>query len=103
MQVYEACQILQNRANNNRRDQLIGGIVSGIVSGVIANSRNRNRQSTQQQVAQQQPATQTVQTAGQFSNEHYTYCMNKYKSYQVATNSYTSFSGRTKLCNSPFD
>ena len=40
---------------------------------------------------------------GQFSQQHYVYCSNKYKSYKPATNSYTAYSGETKYCNSPYN
>ncbi|MEM9278540.1 MAG: BA14K family protein [Pseudomonadota bacterium] len=101
--IAEACSYINPRPNYNNNAALIGGIVSGIVSGAIANSRNRNRQQPVQQRVVQQPAQQPVQTAGQHSNEHYAYCMNRYKSYKVATNSYTSFSGQTRFCNSPYN
>lgn len=78
-----------NNSNKSLRNQIIGGVVSGVVSGII--SKNRNKQ--------QQPET-SQQNSG-LSNAHYAYCQNKYKSYQIATNSYTSLSGKTKYCNSP--
>jgi hypothetical protein len=40
---------------------------------------------------------------GQYSQAHYLYCIARYKSYRQATNTYTSFSGQTKFCNSPFN
>lgn len=40
---------------------------------------------------------------GQFSQAHYLYCIARFKSYRQETNTYTSFSGRTKICNSPFN
>jgi len=84
-----------NNSNKNLRDQIIGGIVGGVLSGIISNSRNRNKR------PETRSPTQSTQSTGGLSNAHYAYCQNKYKSYQIATNSYTSFSGKTKYCNSP--
>ncbi|MEM7067522.1 MAG: BA14K family protein [Pseudomonadota bacterium] len=104
LNVYEACQILQNRNNSgNNRNQIIGGIVAGVVSGIVAGAATRRNNATQQSNQQQPVAAQPAQSGGQLSNEHYAYCINKYKSYKVATNTYTSFSGKTKYCNSPYD
>lgn len=93
------------------RGELIGGIVGGIIGGIIAGSNNRRnqrqnvQQPIQQQPIQQQPIQQQVQVqqGGQFSQQHYQYCIGKYKSYVIQTNSYTAYSGQTRYCNSPYN
>ncbi len=37
----------------------------------------------------------------QFSQAHYAWCIDRYRSYRPETNSYTAFSGETRYCNSP--
>lgn len=98
------------------RDQIIGGVVGGIIGGIIAGSGRRQQQNPQpiqqpiqQQPIQQQPIQQQPvysnagqQTAG-LSQQHYQYCVGKYRSYVIQTNTYTSFSGQTRFCNSPYN
>ncbi|MDJ0614381.1 MAG: BA14K family protein [Rhizobiaceae bacterium] len=92
------------------REQIIGGVVGGIIGGIIAGSGRRQQQNPQpvqqpvQQPIQPQPgyATPAPQTAG-FSQQHYQYCIGKYRSYVIQTNTYTSFSGQTRYCNSPYN
>jgi len=38
----------------------------------------------------------------QARSEHVRYCLKRYKSYQVATNTYVTYEGRTRFCDSPF-
>ncbi|MEM7067521.1 MAG: BA14K family protein [Pseudomonadota bacterium] len=99
-----------NCYGNGSKEQIIGGIVGGIIGGIIAGSSKRKQQQAaqpqyiQQQPIQQQPVQQhsvQSQQGGGFSQAHYQYCMNRYKSYQIATNSFTAFSGETRYCNSP--
>lgn len=95
------------------REQIIGGVVGGIIGGIIGGARNRRQQQNQQQYVQQpvQPGQQQqqqagfsqVQQGGGLSPQHYQYCQNRYRSYVVQTNSYTSYSGQTRYCNSPFN
>ncbi len=35
-------------------------------------------------------------------NEHVRWCLKRYKSYAVATNTYVTYDGRTRYCDSPF-
>jgi len=88
------------------REQIIGGVVGGIIGGIIAGSGRRQQQNPQpiQQPVQPQPgySTPAPQTAG-LSQQHYQYCMGKYRSYVIQTNTYTSFGGQTRYCNSPYN
>ena len=86
------------------RDQIIGGVIGGIISGIVNN--NRNQRQNQQQIGQpigQNNVQPKVSSGGQFSNAHYSHCLNKYKSYQIATNTYTTFGGQTRQCMSPYN
>lgn len=55
-----------------------------------------------------QPFPQTVPQGqqglqGQYSQAHYAWCAQKYKSYKPATNSFTAYSGETRYCSSPYN
>lgn len=67
------------------RDQKIGlGIVGGLLAGAaIAN------------------AAKAKPNNGPY-NQHLAYCQGKYKSYDIGSNSYMSYSGVRKLCVSPY-
>ena len=85
-----------NYGGGNSKDEIIGGIVGGIIGGIIAGGGNNNNQP--QPAPQPQP-----QPAPQFSNAHYQYCLNKYSSYNISSNTYTSYSGQLRYCNSPYN
>ena len=36
-------------------------------------------------------------------NEHVRWCLKRYRSYAVATNTYVTYEGRTRYCDSPFN
>ena len=36
-------------------------------------------------------------------SEHVRWCLKRYRSYAVATNTYVTYQGRSRFCNSPFD
>ena len=63
---------------------LLGGVIIG---GALANA-NRNQPQTVQQVGL--PAA------------HYAWCDNRYRSYVIATNSFTGYDGRQHQCISPY-
>ena len=63
---------------------LLGGVILG---GVIANANRRSAQPVQ---PSSPPAA------------HYAYCDAKYRSYVVATNSFTGYDGRQHYCISPY-
>ena len=46
-----------------------------------------------------QPMPQPMMAGG---NAHVQYCLAKYRSYKIPTNTYTSFSGQIKPCISPY-
>lgn len=102
--MYKQC-LDRNLDRNKNRNALVGGIIGGIVGGIISNSRNRRIQrNNSQNTVQQQPRTiQQNPSGNRLSNEHYRYCLNEYKSYRPETNTYTTFSGKTRFCNSPFN
>ena len=105
----EPCRF--NCYGGGTREQVIGGVIGGIITGIIAGSANRRNnqqqnvqpQPIQQQPIQPQPIQTTQQATGQHSQEHYQWCLNRYKSYKIATNSFTAYSGETRYCNSPFN
>ena len=63
----------------------------GIVGGMIIGSAIAN-----------QPAQQPVYTGGG-SNAHVAWCLNRYRSYDIPSDTYMSHSGYRKYCNSPYN
>ncbi|MAY61341.1 MAG: hypothetical protein CML29_03945 [Rhizobiales bacterium] len=63
----------------------------GIVGGMIVGSAIANQQ-------QQQPVY-----AGGNSNAHVAWCLDRYRSYDIPTDTYMSHSGYRKYCNSPYN
>lgn len=63
----------------------------GIVGGMIVGSAIANQQ-------QQQPIY-----AGGNSNAHVGWCLDRYRSYDIPTDTYMSHSGYRKYCNSPYN
>ncbi|MCB1416755.1 MAG: BA14K family protein [Nitratireductor sp.] len=84
------------------------GLVGGMIGGVLINGLNQPQTVVVQQppvmvqpVPQpvMQPMPQPVMAGG---DAHIQYCMTKYKSYKIPTNTYTSYSGQIKPCISPY-
>ena len=79
-----------------------GGFGSGIGAGIglgiglgLVNSLNRPRTV----VVQQPTYVQPVQTG---LHPHDQFCLGKYKSYNIGTKRYLSYSGTYKICRSPY-
>ncbi|TDH38162.1 BA14K family protein [Pseudohoeflea suaedae] len=64
----------------------------GIVGGMIIGNAIAN-----------QPAQQPVYTGGGSSNAHVAWCLNRYRSYDIPSDTYMSHSGYRKYCNSPYN
>lgn len=84
------------------------GLVGGMIGGALINGMNQPQTVVVQQppvmvqpVPQPmpQPMPQPVAAGG---NAHVQYCLAKYKSYKIPTNTYTSYSGVIKPCISPY-
>ena len=63
----------------------------GIVGGMIIGNAIAN-----------QPAQQPVYVGGG-SNAHVAWCLNRYRSYDIPSDTYMSHSGYRKYCNSPYN
>ncbi len=86
-------------ANAGSRDAFVGGLVGGVVGGVIGSSRRRSPD-----VVYVQPRPvyrEPVVIHRSHGSAHVNWCLNRYRSYDVRTDTYVAFSGRVKYCNSP--
>jgi BA14K-like protein len=68
-----------------------GAAALGIVGGMIIGSAIANQQQAQQPIY-----------AGN-GNAHVAWCLDRYRSYDVPTDTYMSHSGYRKYCNSPYN
>jgi hypothetical protein len=80
-----------------------GGIIGGIIGGAIVNS-TRPRQPD---VVYVQPQPRTIYVQPQpvyqgFSQNHYNWCYNKYRSYDAGSNTFQPYSGPRQPCYSPY-
>ena len=72
--------------HHNRAGDIAIGAVGGLLVGtIIANSNNR----------------QPVQPVGP-SSAHVTWCLNRFVSYKIHTDTYTGFDGLQHRCRSPY-
>jgi hypothetical protein len=80
------------------------GFVGGLVAGTIINGMNQPQQTIvvqQPQYVQPVQQPQYVQSNGNMQ-AHISDCQRRYKTYDIATNSFMSNAGYRKPCNSPF-
>ena len=78
-----------HRSGLNRGEAAALGAVGGLLVGtMIANSNNRRQ-------------VQQVQPAGR-SPAHVNFCVNRYRSYDVYSDTFLGFDGRRHYCNSPY-
>ncbi|MEO0328855.1 MAG: BA14K family protein [Pseudomonadota bacterium] len=87
------------------RDAFVGGVVGGIIGGAIGSSRSRQRTVyVERAPVYREPVVVerrvVVQPSG---NAHTNWCYRKYRSYDARTDTYVSYGGRVKYCNSPYN
>lgn len=81
-------------ANAGSRDAFVGGLVGGIVGGAIGSSRRRDRGVV---YVERRPVYVDRGSA------HVNWCYNRYRSYDARTDTYISYGGRARYCNSPYN
>lgn len=69
-----------------------GGFGIGIVSGLIIGSAIASA-----------PRRDYYEYDDGYSNAHYRWCRNRYKSYNARNNTWVAYSGRINQCDSPYD
>lgn len=85
-------------AHAGSRDAFVGGLVGGIVGGAIGSSRrNRDVVYVERRTVYQEPRYVNR------GNAHVNWCLNRYRSYSVRTDTYVSYGGRVRYCNSPYN
>jgi len=79
------------------------GLIGGFVAGAIVNGMKQPQTVVVQQPQYVQPVqtVQQVQTSGNLQ-AHIQDCQRRFKTYDIATNTYMSYSGYRKICNSSF-
>lgn len=76
------------------------GAVAGVVTGAIVNNHRREREVVY--VDRYQPRTVVVERPV-YGDRHINWCLRKYRSYDVRSDTYVSFSGGRRYCNSPYN
>lgn len=79
---------------------VVGGIIGGAIGNALAPKPPVYVQPAPQPMPQPMPQPQTIPVS--MSQAHVNYCLAKYKSYKVHTNTFTAYSGQQKLCISPY-
>lgn len=88
------------------RDAFVGGLVGGVIGGAIGSSRRRSREpdvvyvQPRRRVIVEEPVV--VRRRGG-TRAHIDWCLNRYRSYDVRSDTYVSYSGRVRPCLSPFN
>lgn len=93
-----------NVAHAQGRDAFVGGLVGGVIGGAIGSSRR----SREPDVVYVQPrrrviVEEPVVVRRRSGNAHVRWCLNRYRSYDIDTDTYVSNSGRVRYCNSPYN
>ncbi len=88
-------------ANAGSRDAFVGGLVGGVVGGVIGSSRRRSPDVVY--VEPRPVYREPVVIHRSAGNAHINWCYNRYRSYDSRSDTYVSYSGRRKYCNSPYN
>ena len=79
-----------------RRDAFIGGVVGGVVGGVIGSGRRARRG----------PGVVYIERGPRYRSAgraHVNWCLRRYRSYNARTDTYISYGGRERFCNSPYN
>jgi len=88
------------------RDAFVGGLVGGVIGGAIGSSRRRHYR--EPDVVYVQPRRRVIveepvvrRRGG--TRAHIDWCLNRYRSYDVRSDTYVSYGGRVRPCLSPFN
>jgi len=82
-------------------DAFVGGLVGGVVGGVIGSSRRRSPDVVY--VEPRPVYRERVIIERGSGSAHVNWCYNRYRSYDARTDTFVTFSGRVKYCNSPYN
>jgi len=88
-------------AEAGSRDAFVGGLVGGVIGGAIG-SAHRGRDVVYVEPRRRVYREPVVVRRGH-SNAHINWCYNRYRSYDAGTDTYVSYGGRVKYCNSPYN
>jgi len=83
-------------------DAFVGGLVGGVIGGAIGSSARRSPDVVYVKPRRRVYRERVVVRRGH-SNAHINWCYNRYRSYDASTDTYVSYSGRVKYCNSPYN
>ena len=89
-------------ANAGSRDFWTGAAV-GAVTGAIVGSSHRRYRDRDVVYVERRPRTRTVIVERSYGNAHVNWCLNRYRSYDVRTDTYVPRRGVRKYCNSPYN
>ncbi len=82
-------------ANHEIGHAIVGGVIGGIIGGAIANS--------QRPIYQQQPVyVQPQYVEPVYLTPHQQWCLGRWRSYDLRTNTYRPYSGGWRYCSSPY-
>lgn len=82
-------------------DAFVGGLVGGVIGGAIGSSRRRDRDVVI--VDRRRPVYEERVIVRPAGNAHVNWCYNRYRSYDARTDTYVSYGGRVRYCNSPYN
>lgn len=97
-----------NMAQAQSRDAFVGGLVGGIVGGAIgsASQRRRDREVVyveREPVIVERRVVERRVVRRSSGSAHTDWCFRKYNSYEARSNTYVTYSGRVRQCNSPYN
>lgn len=82
-------------------DAFVGGLVGGVIGGAIGSSRRNDRDVVI--VDRRRPVYRERVYVRPAGNAHVNWCYNRYRSYNARTDTYVSYGGRVRYCNSPYN
>jgi len=92
-----------NVAQAQGRDAFVGGLLGGVIGGAIGSSRRRSPDVVYVQPRRRVVVEEPVVVRRGGTRAHIDWCLKRYRSYDVPSDTYVSYSGRVKPCFSPFN